>query len=97
MLRRYRRYRASGPRRRGGARARTRSEGYIPPGKLSLWSVSIFGGSPRLLADDGRAGSLSPDGSHIAFQRYDFGREEWVMRADGTEQVTKSLLTSHLG
>ena len=58
-----------------------------PPGKLSLWSVSIFGGSPRLLADDGRAGSVSPDGSHIAFKRFDFGREEWVMRADGTEQV----------
>ena len=30
---------------------------------------------------------MSPDGSHIAFQRRDFGREEWVMRSDGTEQV----------
>jgi Tol biopolymer transport system component len=57
------------------------------PGKLGLWSISVFGGSPRLLADDGRAGSVSPDGSRIAFQRLDFGREEWVMRADGTEQV----------
>jgi DNA-binding winged helix-turn-helix (wHTH) protein/Tol biopolymer transport system component len=57
------------------------------PGKLGLWSISVFGGSPRLLADDGRAGSVSPDGSRIAFRRFDFGREEWVMRADGTEQV----------
>ena len=67
----------------------TRQEqpGQLGPGKLSLWSISVFGGSPRELADDGRAGSVSPDGSHIAFQRYDFGREEWVMRADGTEQV----------
>ena len=55
--------------------------------KLSLWSISVFGGSPRELADDARAGSVSPDGSHIAFQRRDIGREEWVMRSDGTEQV----------
>jgi len=57
------------------------------PGKLSLWSISVFGGSPRQLADDARAGSVSPDGSHIAFQRRDIGREEWVMRSDGTDQV----------
>ena len=36
---------------------------------------------------------MSPDGSRIAFRRLDltydgfFGREEWVMRADGTDQV----------
>ena len=36
---------------------------------------------------------MSPDGAHIAFRRgaltYDglWGREEWVMRSDGTEQV----------
>ena len=53
----------------------------------SLWSISVFGGSPRHLADDGAGGSVSPDGFHIAFQRSDFGREEWVMRSDGTEQV----------
>jgi Tol biopolymer transport system component len=57
------------------------------PGKLSLWSISVFGGSPRPLADDGRAGSVSPDGFHIAFQRLGYGREEWVMRSDGTDQV----------
>jgi len=53
----------------------------------SLWSISVFGGSPRQLADDGAGGSVSPDGSHIAFQRRDFGREEWVMQSDGTDQV----------
>ncbi len=57
------------------------------PGKLSLWSISVFGGSPRPLADAGRAGSVSPDGFHIAFQRLGYGREEWVMRSDGTDQV----------
>ena len=63
------------------------------PRKASLWSISIFGGSPRLLADDASGGSVSPDGSRIAFRRLDltydgfFGREEWVMRSDGTDQV----------
>src|SRR5713101_859288 len=63
------------------------------PGKAGLWSVSVFGGLPRQLADDASGGSLSPDGAHIAFRRggltYDglWGREEWVMRSDGTDQV----------
>jgi len=57
------------------------------PRKLSLWSISIFGGSPRLLANDASGGSLSPDGSHIAFRGGDSGREEWVMRSDGADQI----------
>jgi DNA-binding winged helix-turn-helix (wHTH) protein len=63
------------------------------PGKASLWGVSVFGGSPRQLADDASGGSLSPDGAHIAFRRGDltydglWGREEWVMRSDGTDPV----------
>jgi len=63
------------------------------PGKASLWSISLFGGAPRQLADDASGGSLSPDGTHIAFVRGDvpyfglWGREEWVMRADGTDLV----------
>ena len=63
------------------------------PWKSSLWSISVFGGSPRLLVHDGSAGSLSPDGAHIAFRRVDLspsgfvGEEEWVMRSDGTDPV----------
>lgn len=57
------------------------------PSKLSLWGISIFGGSPRLLTNDASGGSVSPDGSHIAFQRLGYGREEWVMRSDGTDQI----------
>ena len=62
-------------------------------GRASLWSISVLGGSPRHLADDASGGSLSPDGSRIAFRRgsltYDgrWGREEWVMRSDGTDLV----------
>lgn len=63
------------------------------PGNAGLWSVSVFGGSLRKLADDASGGSFSPDGSHIAFHRGDltydglWGREEWVMRSDGTDPV----------
>ena len=63
------------------------------PGKASLWRISVLGGSPWKLADDASGGSLSADGTHIAFRRgaltYDglWGREEWVMRSDGTDQV----------
>ena len=64
------------------------------PGKQSLWSVSVFGGSPRQLAKDAAAGSVSPDGSHIAFRRFGFGQEEWVMRSDGTDPVKVSAAQS---
>ena len=56
-----------------------------------MWSISIFGGSPRRLADDASGGSISPDGAHIAFRRADLtyegmlGREIWIMRSDGTD------------
>ena len=70
------------------------------PGKASLWSISVFGGSPRQLVDDASGGSLSPDGSHIAFLRSSlsynglWGREEWVMRSDGTELVKCAVAKS---
>jgi DNA-binding winged helix-turn-helix (wHTH) protein/Tol biopolymer transport system component len=57
------------------------------PGKYSLWTISVFGGSPRQLTDSGAAGSVSPDGTHIAFDRYAKIMEKWVMRSDGTELV----------
>ncbi len=62
------------------------------PGKTSLWSISVFGGSSRHLADNAAGGSVSPDGSHVAFLRSDltydrYGREIWVMRSDGTDPV----------
>jgi Tol biopolymer transport system component/DNA-binding winged helix-turn-helix (wHTH) protein len=64
-----------------------------PLGKTSLWNISIFGGSPRLLADDASGGSASPDGARVAFHRADltyegwFGREVWIMRSDGTDAI----------
>jgi hypothetical protein len=43
----------------------TRLEG-MPP-KLSLWKLSLLGGIPRKLIDNAGPGSLSPDGTRIAF------------------------------
>jgi serine/threonine protein kinase len=63
------------------------------PRKASLWSISVFGGSPHALADDAFGGSVSPDGAHIAFRRVDVGYdgsrggEEWVMRSDGADPI----------
>ena len=68
----------------------SRTEG---PGNASLWNISIFGGAPRQLASDAIAGSVSPDGTRIAFLRGDLSyvgllaREQWVINADGTNPV----------
>jgi DNA-binding winged helix-turn-helix (wHTH) protein/Tol biopolymer transport system component len=52
-----------------------------PPG---LWQISIFGGVPRKLMDEGSSASLSPDGSQIIFVKQAASAEEvWVMQADG--------------
>jgi Tol biopolymer transport system component len=62
-------------------------------GKTSLWSISLFGGTPHKLVEDASEASCSPDGSHIAFLRAELasaplvGQEEWVMRSDGTDPL----------
>ncbi|HKC01505.1 MAG TPA: winged helix-turn-helix domain-containing protein [Terriglobales bacterium] len=62
-------------------------------GRPALWSISVFGGSPRQLANDALGGSVSPDGLHIAFRRVEvaygglLGREQWIMRSDGTDPI----------
>jgi Tol biopolymer transport system component len=50
----------------------------------SLWEISIMGGGPRKLIDDGRRAAVSRDGSQIAFVRgSDLKQELWVMQGDG--------------
>ncbi|HKV61314.1 MAG TPA: winged helix-turn-helix domain-containing protein [Candidatus Acidoferrum sp.] len=57
----------------------------------SLWSVSVFGGTPRRIMDAAERGIVSPDGSQIVFLRGDYGHQEiWKMRANG-EQAHKIL------
>ena len=43
----------------------TRSEG--PSRTLSLWKLSLLGDNPEKLMDDAAEGSVSPDGSRIAY------------------------------
>jgi DNA-binding winged helix-turn-helix (wHTH) protein/Tol biopolymer transport system component len=62
-----------------------------PKASPSLWQISIVGGSPRKLIDNGRLASVSRDGSQIAFVRGpNMDEEVWVMQADG-EQPRKVL------
>jgi Tol biopolymer transport system component/DNA-binding winged helix-turn-helix (wHTH) protein len=49
-----------------------------------LWEISVMGGTPRMLSDEGSSASVSPDGSQIAFQkRSPTTREFWLMQANG--------------
>ncbi len=61
-----------------------------PSAKMGLWVLSILGGSPRQLSDEGWSASVSLDGSQIVFLKStgfgETGQEIWVMRADGSDQ-----------
>lgn len=50
----------------------------------SLWTLSIFGGSPRRLRDDADEGSPSPDGMKIAFTREN-SSEGWTVSNTGDD------------
>jgi Tol biopolymer transport system component/DNA-binding winged helix-turn-helix (wHTH) protein len=53
----------------------------------SLWSVSVLGGSPRRLLTNARDGSVSPDGSQIAFIRGNGKDQEiWLSSAQGEQE-----------
>jgi Tol biopolymer transport system component/DNA-binding winged helix-turn-helix (wHTH) protein len=52
----------------------------------SLWGISILGGTPRKLADQGAFARVSPDGSKIAFLAGPWDRQEiWLMKPDGND------------
>ena len=58
-----------------------RSLGKGPP---SLWKISVMGGTPRKLADEGSSARVSPDGSKIAFLAGMWDNEQiWLIQADG--------------
>jgi Tol biopolymer transport system component/DNA-binding winged helix-turn-helix (wHTH) protein len=62
-----------------------------PSEQPSLWSVSVFGGTPRRIMDGAERGIVSPDGSQIVFVRGDYSHQEiWQMQANG-EQAHKVL------
>src|SRR5579885_324913 len=54
-------------------------------GAPGLWKLSILGGSPQMLCEEGESASLSPDGTQIVFVKYAWpGEELWLMRSDGS-------------
>lgn len=57
----------------------------IQSGNTDLWKVSILGGAPQKLIENGIGGVVSPDGSEIAFLRsYAPAKWEiWLVGADG--------------
>ena len=66
---------------------------YSAQKRVSIWTVSVLGGEPRMIRDDGEAFSVSPDGSLLDFgtNQNTFGyREIWVMGPNG-EQARKYL------
>ncbi|MGA8671194.1 MAG: winged helix-turn-helix domain-containing protein [Terracidiphilus sp.] len=53
--------------------------------KPSLYKLSLLGGDPQKIMDDAAAGSLSPDGSRIAYlPGPKIASELWVMDSDGS-------------
>lgn len=61
-----------------------------PENQVGLWTLSILGGAPRKLSDQGWAASVSPDSSQVVFLKEpafgDIGFEVWVMKSTGDEQ-----------
>jgi Tol biopolymer transport system component/DNA-binding winged helix-turn-helix (wHTH) protein len=54
-------------------------------GPPSLWKISVLGGTPRKLADEGSSARVSPDGSKIAYLAGMWDNEQiWVMESDGS-------------
>jgi DNA-binding winged helix-turn-helix (wHTH) protein/Tol biopolymer transport system component len=57
------------------------------PGEMpSVWSVSVLGGTPRMLVDDAWVGILSADASQLAFSRGDkYSQSIWIEPTAGGE------------
>jgi DNA-binding winged helix-turn-helix (wHTH) protein/Tol biopolymer transport system component len=51
--------------------------------KPSLYRLSILGGEPQKIMSDAWGGSVSPDGSRIAYLSPDNGGDIWIMDSDG--------------
>ena len=57
-----------------------------PAAAPTLWEISVLGGTPKKVTDEGAAARVSPDGSKIAFLRGRYTNQEiWLMKSDGTD------------
>ena len=54
--------------------------------RSGLWKISLLGGAPQKLADDGEQARVSPDGKKVAFLRGEYPRREiWTMSVERSE------------
>ena len=54
-------------------------------GPPSLWEISVLGGTPHKLVEEGSSARVSPDGSKIAFLTGPWDNEQiWLIAADGS-------------
>lgn len=54
--------------------------------RSGVWKISLLGGAPQKLVDDGEFARISPDGKKVAFLRGEYPRREiWTMNVDGGE------------
>jgi Tol biopolymer transport system component/DNA-binding winged helix-turn-helix (wHTH) protein len=54
-------------------------------GPPSLWKISVMGGAPRKLVEEGSSARVSPDGSKIAYLAGIWDNEQiWLIEADGS-------------
>jgi DNA-binding winged helix-turn-helix (wHTH) protein/Tol biopolymer transport system component len=66
-----------------------------PTAPSSLWQLSIMGGAPRKLIDDGQLPAVSPDGSQIAFVKGPkHAAEIWVTESNG--EKTRRLVACQM-
>jgi Tol biopolymer transport system component len=67
--------------------------------KAGIWTVSMFGGTPRQLRADADGAVVSPDDRRIAFRTTKGNPEIWVMDADGggARQLTTAAPREHFG
>jgi DNA-binding winged helix-turn-helix (wHTH) protein/Tol biopolymer transport system component len=80
-----------------------RMEGQAPATSLwkpSLYKLSLLGGEPQKIMDDAAGGSVSPDGSRIAYlPGPKLSSELWIMDADGanSRKVVSAGKLEHSG
>src|SRR5882672_2564506 len=54
--------------------------------RTSLWKLSLFGGAPQKLMDDGEVARVSPDGKKVGFLRGEYPKPQlWPMTSDGSD------------
>ena len=68
-----------------GYQRNDRSTDLPKAGPPSLWKISVMGGEPRKLAEQGSSARVSPDGSEIAYLVGMWDSEQiWLIEADGS-------------